>query len=92
MRPCSVALVGLALLCAGALSAQTTVPVWQLQEIELRASGRYGNPYADVECWVDLAGPGFAKRIYGFWDGGEVYRVRIVATAPGRWTWTSGSN
>ena len=92
MRPCSVALVGFALLCAGALSAQTTVPVWQLQEIELRASGRYGNPYADVECWVDLAGPGFAKRIYGFWDGGEVYRVRIVATAPGRWTWTSGSN
>jgi hypothetical protein len=86
----STAAIWLLLSCR--LSAQTTVHVWDLQEIEFRASEACANPYTDVECWVDLKGPGFSKRIYGFWDGGETYRVRLVATAPGRWTWTSGSN
>jgi hypothetical protein len=73
-------------------AAHTPVHVWEMQEIVLRTARMYDNPYADVECWVELRGPGFAKRIYGFWDGGDVFRVRLVATAPGAWTWTSGSN
>jgi hypothetical protein len=75
-----------------ALTAQMAAHVWEVQEIELRASQPYANPYADVECWVDLKGPGFAHRVYGFWDGGNVFRARVVATAPGAWSWTSGSN
>ncbi|MFC1763739.1 DUF4038 domain-containing protein [Planctomycetota bacterium] len=66
--------------------------VWELQELELQALKQYANPYTDVECWIELEGPGFSKRIYGFWDGGQTYRVRFVATAPGKWTWKSGSN
>ena len=87
-------LVGLfvALSCCPALSAQPPAHVWELQEIELRASRPYANPYVEVECWVELKGPGFSKRVYGFWDGGDVFRVRLVATAPGQWSWTSGSN
>jgi hypothetical protein len=65
---------------------------WEVQELELRAARTYANPYKDVECWVELKGPGFAKRAYGFWDGGNLFRVRVVATAPGKWSWTSGSN
>ncbi len=42
--------------------------------------------------WVELAGPGFQKRCYGFWDGGKTFRVRVLATAPGRWTWESGAD
>jgi hypothetical protein len=76
----------------GALPAQTPAHVWDLQEIELRASRPYANPYVDIECWVDLRGPGFAARVYGFWDGGDVFRIRVTATAPGVRTWTSGSN
>ena len=87
-----VAYLCLAVGPAGALPAQTTMHVWELQEITLRASQQYPNPYADVECWVDLRGPGFSGRVYGFWDGDDVFRVRVVATAPGRWSWTSGSN
>jgi hypothetical protein len=82
----------LAVLASGAAAGQPPVRVWELQEIELRASGSYENPYVDVECWVDLKGPGFAKRVYGFWDGGRTFRVRVVATAPGDWHWVSGSN
>jgi hypothetical protein len=73
-------------------SAQAPAHVWDPQEIELRAARSYGNPYAEVECWVDLQGPGLSTRVYGFWDGADVFRVRVVATAPGQWTWTSGSN
>jgi len=79
-------------LCCAVLPAQRVVHTWELQEIELRSSAKYANPYTEVECWVELKGPGFARRVYGFWDGGDVFRVRLVATAPGTWTWTSGSN
>lgn len=66
--------------------------VWETQEIILEAAKDYANPYADVTVWIDLKGPGFQKRVYGFWDGGRTWRVRFVATAPGDWSWTSGSD
>ncbi len=66
--------------------------VWQKVEITLNAGKSYDNPYTDVEVWVDLKGPGFNKRCYGFWDGGSTFRVRVLGTAPGTWTWRSGSN
>jgi hypothetical protein len=68
------------------------VHVWQLQEITLAAARDYANPYADVECWVELEGPDFRRRVYGFWDGGRTFKVRLVATQPGEWSWRVGSN
>lgn len=70
----------------------TTTHTWEKTDIIFEAAGTYANPYLDVDVWVDLEGPGFQKRIYGFWDGERTFRVRIVATAPGRWRWRSGSN
>ena len=69
-----------------------TYHVWEQVEITLRAEKTYENPYKDVVVWVDLGGPGFDKRCYGFWDGGNTFRVRVLATAAGKWTWKSGSN
>ena len=68
------------------------VRVWEVQEITLAAARDYANPYVDVECWVELEGPDFRRRVYGFWDGGRTFKVRIVATRPGEWTWRAGSN
>lgn len=68
------------------------VHVWETQEIILQAEREYANPYVEVVCWIDLEGPDFARRVYGFWDGGGVFRIRFVATAPGEWRWRSGSN
>jgi hypothetical protein len=88
----SAALLSIAALPAFAGDPPPTSRVWDVQEITLSAAQGYANPYADVTVWVQLEGPGFAKRVYGFWDGGSVFKVRVAATAPGEWHWTSGSN
>ncbi len=78
-----------ALLACSAVAAP--VHVWEKQELTLTSAHACANPYTDVTVWVDLAGPGFHKRVYGFWDGGSTFRVRLLATAPGAWRWRSGS-
>jgi len=78
---------------AGALDAEpATVHVWQKVEITLQAANAHENPYQEVVVWVDLTGSGFQKRCFGFWDGGGTFRVRVLATGPGLWSWVSGSN
>ncbi len=73
-------------------SVRAEVHVWEKVELTFNAENSYANPYTDVRVWVDLKGPRFDKRCYGFWDGGSVFKVRILATRPGEWTWRSGSN
>lgn len=66
--------------------------VWERVDLRFRATRDYANPYVDVELWVDLEGPGFAQRCYGFWDGDRDFVVRITPTRTGSWQWRSGSN
>ena len=75
------------------LNAQDQKPVhiWEKVEVTLTARNSYKNPYTEMIVWLDLKGPGFNKRCYGFWDGDNTFRVRITATVPGTWTWESGS-
>src|SRR5437868_3881987 len=75
-----------------AVPATGQVHVWEKKELTFTSSASYPNPYTDVTVWVDLTGPGFQKRVYGFWDGGKTFRVRVVATEPGDWQWKSGSS
>ncbi len=77
--------------CTSKKTEGKTHHVWEKVEITLKAKAKYDNPYTDATVWVDLKGPGFDKRCYGFWDGGDTFRVRVMATAPGTWTWSSGS-
>src|ERR1039458_2526588 len=82
----------LVLAAFGPVSAQPNMHVWEKVELTFHAQNSYANPYTNVDVWVDLKGPGFDKRCYGFWDGDDVLRVRVLATQPGKWTWRSGSN
>ena len=60
-----------------------TSHTWEKIEISLTAAKTYPNPYFEVEVWVDLTGPGFNKRCYGFWDGGNSTRaVRETSSLP----------
>jgi len=73
-------------------SVGSTHHVWDKVEIALHADKSYKNPYTETDVWVDLKGPGFDKRCYGFWDANNTFRVRVLATCPGTWSWVSGSN
>jgi hypothetical protein len=75
-----------------ALKAAPPIHIWETQELSFTAVNAYNNPYTDVKMWVELSGPGFNKKVYGFWDGGSVFRVRLVAIRAGLWTWKSGSS
>jgi hypothetical protein len=79
------------ILPAALLAAASPSHVWEKQELTFTATRSYTNAYTEVTVWVDLAGPTFRKRVYGFWDGERTFRVRVAATEPGTWTWQSGS-
>jgi hypothetical protein len=87
-----VAAIGLATAAAASDLQTGEAHVWDVQEITMRAAREYENPYADVVCWIVLEGPGGARRVYGFWDGGRTFKVRFVAPSPGEWRWKSASN
>jgi hypothetical protein len=74
------------------VNAAPPVHVWEMQQLTFKAANSYKNPYTDVKMWVELSGPSFSKRIYGFWDGGDTFKVRVVAMSPGVWSWKSGSS
>ena len=86
-----IRLVPLFAASALAVAAPASIHVWEKHEITLTSGRSYANPYANVTVWVDLSGPGFNRRVYGFWDGERTFRVRVTATNPGQWTWRSGS-
>ena len=71
---------------------ESVIHVWDVHEIVLHAENTYDNPYTDVTVWADLKGPGFDKRVYGFWDGGDTWRIRVTATSPGTWTYITGAS
>ena len=92
MRFLNLLTVALLSLVSNGLTAQKVVHVWEKQELTFTALNTYRNSYTDVTVWIDLTGPGFSKRIYGFWDGGRTFHLRLVATQPGTWSWKSGSD
>ena len=90
MRSTSIALFALTL-AAFTVSANAAVHIREKQELTLTSARAFPNPYTDVTVWVGLTGPNSKKRVYGFWDGAQTFRVPVLATAPGTWTWRSGS-
>lgn len=84
--------LGLTVCCVSLKPAgRQPVHVWEKVEITLQAQHSYQNPYRDMTVWVDLTGPGYQRRCYGFWDGENRWRVRVLAVRPGQWRWRSGS-
>jgi hypothetical protein len=72
-------------------AASVQVHTWEKLELAFTSDKKFQNPYTDATVWVDLTGPGFNKRAYGFWDGDNNFKIRVTATAPGLWHWRSSS-
>ena len=64
------------------------VQVWKRTDIVLTSSREYANPYADVTLdAVFTHEDGTAIRLYGFWNGGNEFRVRFAPTKTGLWSY-----
>ena len=71
---------------------QVQVHVYEVVEESFTAANTYDNPYMDVDLRIELKGPeGQVVRIPAFWDGGQSFKVRMIATSPGTWTWSTGT-
>jgi hypothetical protein len=58
------------------------------------ASGKtYKDPFNEIELDVVFTGPdGMQQRVPAFWAGGNVWRVRHAASAPGKWSFRTISS
>jgi len=74
-------------------TAIETIHVWETIELTFEAEKEYSNPYTEVETWIILTGPDQNKRkVWGFWDGENTFKVRLTGNKEGVWKWESHSN
>jgi len=84
IRPLAIVAVFAAMAWSSPVSV---VHVWEKKELTFTSTRRWANPYTDVTVWVDIVGPDFRKRVFGFWDGDRTFRVRLLAPMAGEWKW-----
>lgn len=86
-RTFAVAILLATLLPALSYAAES-LHVWGHWEHALTSTRHYENPYADVTLRVRFTGPeGRGIATYGYWDGGEVFRIRCAFPLAGAWQW-----
>lgn len=78
-----------ALLIIEPASAEDTVEQFAVYEAAFTATGRYGNPYTELEATAEIQCPdGTTWTIPLFWDGGDAWKLRISPDLPGEWSFT----
>lgn len=93
--------LSLFLLCmSGTLAtvkAQHSIKEWEVFEMTLTAAKKYTNPYADLEVndngglvKVEVRGSdgeakGKSLTLFGFWQGGQKWKIRFAPMASGTW-------
>ena len=62
-------------------------PLWHPAEFVLHASVVRANAIQECELRATFTAPsGRQRRVYGFWDGGDTWRVRFAPDEVGTWT------
>jgi hypothetical protein len=74
----------------GLLVQPNPVQKWSALEITLTAANSYANAYLDVDVFATFYSPlGRPFRAPGFWDGGQIWRVRFAANETGTWRFST---
>jgi uncharacterized protein DUF4038/uncharacterized protein DUF5060/collagenase-like protein with putative collagen-binding domain len=64
------------------------VPKWHRFEQTFKSLVAYTNPVQQASLRVEFTSPtGEAINVFGFWDGGETWRVRFAPNQIGKWTY-----
>lgn len=71
-------------------TGQDTVPRWGLFEAAFASTEPAANPFQDRDLFVTFTSPsGTPVTVRGFWDGGDVWRVRFSPGETGTWSFTT---
>lgn len=63
---------------------------WTRWEQSLTSTSHYANPYREVTLTVRFTNStGVSLSSYGYWDGGDTFKVRFMFPRKGTWTWTT---
>lgn len=82
--------VWLACLAPSLLAADPVVAKWGRFEHTFESAVKYENPLQDAMLSVVFLSPlGETNRVFGFWDGGNTWRVRFSPNMPGKWGWAA---
>jgi len=73
------------------LRADPSVEQWGLHEIVLNGPAA-GNPFTEVDLSARFVQGDRTVTVQGFYDGGDVYRVRFMPDVPGAWRYETKSN
>ena len=65
----------------------TEAQSWVANEITLISKKTYTDPYRDVDVNMTLTNGTVTYQIPGFWDGGNIWRVRFTCPTAGTWTY-----
>ena len=64
------------------------IPKYGIFELPLVAANYPSNPYIDYKVHGVFTGPSETIEIDGFWDGGNVWKIRMAPTEVGTWNYT----
>jgi hypothetical protein len=86
---CKLGLAAAIVLFAGtSLAKVPLVAKWGRFEQSFKSSVSYENPFQQCTLRVTFTSPtGETNSVFGFWDGGKIWRVRFSPNQPGRWTY-----
>ncbi len=66
------------------------VPRWGRFEASFESAAAYKNPAQEASLSVVFTPPkGAPVRVYGFWDGGQTWRVRFAPNQEGQWSYVT---
>lgn len=69
------------------------IPQWRVFEIVLHARSNYSQAFPENKVTAVFRGPGkMEKKVQGFWDGGNTFRIRFTPTVQGKWSYRTYSD
>jgi hypothetical protein len=90
---CWLASILLTILLNSAAQTQSLVPLYSPFELRLTTTQPHENPYLDINVAGIFTSPsGKELRLAGFWDGGQIWRVRFSPNERGVWNYRTESN
>jgi hypothetical protein len=70
-----------------------TIRQWSTFELALTSSYSYANPFQEILLTATfVSDQGVVRRVDGFWDGGDQWKVRFSPPSPGQWRYSTESN